>query len=199
MDIFMEITKEVVPVVITGIITFLITKYTYNKNVPLDKLEIAYNRIYYPVYQLLYNKNLQDVITNISKISFYFQKYNKYVDRATVKAFRLFVENKDTNTFENFKTNIYNKNSFLRRRLGYLEPNFFQMYAYSSKNEKSVLRILIELIIIYIGFIVGSLTKNIIQIICTWTVIIVVIGFIMELIILLFRSIWKIIRSIFKR
>ena len=73
MDVnIMEILKEVVPVIITGIFTFLITKYTYNKNIPLDKLEITYNRIYYPVYQLLYNKNLKDTITDISKISFYF-------------------------------------------------------------------------------------------------------------------------------
>lgn len=52
-DTFIEILKAVLPVIITGIITFLITKYSYHKNIPLDKLEIAYNRIYYPIYCLI--------------------------------------------------------------------------------------------------------------------------------------------------
>lgn len=43
MGIFIEIMKIVLPTIVGGIFTFLITKYTYNKNVPLDKLEIAYN------------------------------------------------------------------------------------------------------------------------------------------------------------
>ena len=56
MGIFIEIMKIVLPTIVGGIFTFLITKYTYNKNVPLDKLEIAYNRIYCPLYQLLYGR-----------------------------------------------------------------------------------------------------------------------------------------------
>lgn len=198
MDV-MEIFKEVVPVIITGIITFLITKYTYNKNIPLDKLEVAYNRIYFPVYQLIHNKNSEDVIANIPQISFYFKKYNKYVDRATLKAFGLFCKHNNKENFLIFTNNIYDKNVYLRRRLGYLEPNFFQMYTYSSKNERSIFRILVEFIIIYFTFIIGGVTTNIIQIIFTWIAIIFAIIFIVELIILLCRGFYKIICLIFKR
>lgn len=43
MGIFIEIMKIVLPTIVGGIFTFLITKYTYNKNVPLDKLKNLYN------------------------------------------------------------------------------------------------------------------------------------------------------------
>ena len=49
-DIILELLKVVLPVVITGLFTFFVTKYTYSKNIPLDKLEITYNRVYYPIY-----------------------------------------------------------------------------------------------------------------------------------------------------
>lgn len=198
MDI-MEVVKEVVPVIITGISTFLITKYKYNKNIPLDKLEIAYNRIYFPIYQLIYNKKLEDVVANIPKILLYFQKYNKYVDRATLRAFDLFCKHNDKENFQIFKNNIYSKNIYLRRRLGYLEPNFFQIYAYSSKNEKSIFRILVELMVFYISFIISGLTNNKIQIIFIWVVIIFTIIFMVELIILLCTNMYKVIISFLKR
>ena len=149
MGIFIEIMKIVLPTIVGGIFTFLITKYTYNKNVPLDKLEIAYNRIYCPLYQLLYGKKLEEAKFDITKISFYLQKYNKYVDRTTLKAFDLFCKCKDEETLLNFKNNIYNKNTYLRRRLGYLEPGIWQMYAYSPKSEKSTIRIGVELLTCY--------------------------------------------------
>lgn len=160
MDIFMETIKEVVPVVITGIITFLITKYTYNKNIPLDKLEIAYNRIYYPIYQLLYDRTFEDIKVDIPKISLYFQKYHKYADRATLKAFEAFCKLKDKDALQNFKNNIWNKNSYLRKRLGYLEPGLLQMYIYSSKGEKFFIRSLLELVLLYTCILLSTFIKG---------------------------------------
>ena len=46
----LEKLDSLIAVLATGLITFFITKYKYHKNIPLDKLEIAYNRIYYPIY-----------------------------------------------------------------------------------------------------------------------------------------------------
>ena len=43
MGIFIEIMKIVLPTIVGGIFTFLITKYTYNKNVPLDKFELRFH------------------------------------------------------------------------------------------------------------------------------------------------------------
>lgn len=61
MKILLEIIKILLPAAVTGIFTFWATKYAYSKDVPLQKMEIAYNRIYYPLYNLLQNikyKNL---------------------------------------------------------------------------------------------------------------------------------------------
>ena len=111
----------------------------------------------------------------------------------------MFCKHNDKENFQIFKNNIYNKNIYLRRRLGYLEPNFFQIYAYSSKNEKSIFRILVELMVFYISFIISGLTNNKIQIIFTWVVIIFTIIFMVELIILLCTNMYKVIISFLKR
>ena len=55
MESFIEILKIILPALITGIFTFIVTKYNYNKNVPLDNMKIAYNRIYYPLYKIINN------------------------------------------------------------------------------------------------------------------------------------------------
>lgn len=201
MELFIEIVKTILPAIVTGIFTFIITKYNYNKNIPLDNLKIAYNRVYYPIYKILSEdrSSNKEVEQNIIKITSYLKKYNKYVDRATLKSFKILTKSKTERDFENFKTNIYNKNSYLRRRLGYLEPNIFQMYIYSSKNQKSVFRILVDLLIIYISLIIANLAKGKIQMFFTLVAIILAIFFAIELIILLFRTIYKAIHSFFKR
>lgn len=57
MEKIFDIIKIILPSIITGIFTFLITRYNYNKNIPLDKLEIAYNRVYYPLFRLIKDNN----------------------------------------------------------------------------------------------------------------------------------------------
>lgn len=49
----MEFVKIVLSVAGTGIATFLITRYECKKDMPLDKLEITYNRVYFPIYCLI--------------------------------------------------------------------------------------------------------------------------------------------------
>lgn len=161
MKTLFDILKIILPTTITSICTFLITKYTYNKNKPLDKLEIAYNRIYYPLYKLIKNKNINNNINLIIDTSkLYFNKYDKYVDRTTLRAFEFLcqcdTDTKKKEAFKNYKNNIIDKNFYLRRRLGYLESSFLQMYTYSSKKDKSTFRILIELTCLYIMMIIYS-------------------------------------------
>lgn len=147
-----EIIKSVCPAIIAGIITFLITKYTYHKNRPLDKLEITYNRVYYPIYKLIKEKKSQEDV--IKKCDFYFLKYNKYVNKSTLIAFDLIkIENerkKIKKLYGKFITNIYSQNSYLRRKLGYLEPSFFNIYSYSSSFDKRICELFLCLMIIYI-------------------------------------------------
>lgn len=144
------------PAIITGLPTFLITKYTYNKNIPLDKLEKSYNRVYYPLYRLISNRKINDDVDLIlERTRFYLEKYDKYVDRSTQKAFssalQCDTDAKRKVAYQNFKNNIYNRNSYLRRRLGYLEPNFWQLYTYSSASEKSFFRIIMGACFVYLS------------------------------------------------
>lgn len=176
--------NPIITTVIGGIITFFITKYTYHKNIPLDKLEITYNRIYYPLYKLIKDEN--DISLIIDKSKNYFNKYNKYIDKSTLKAFNILCQS-DTNAkreraYQNFKNNIDNRNSYLRRRLGYLEPGIFQMYTYSSPTEKSMIRILLEFCFIYFLVIATTITKNNIQIIFIYLLILSTFIFIVEIV-----------------
>ena len=132
MTTIFEIAKVILPVFISGIFTFIITRYTYNKNTPLDKLEVAYNRIYYPIYRILYSEN--DMQKNMEQVEVYLNKYNKYVDNSTIRLFKAFQKcekiAQKKSIYLQFKDNIYNRHSYLRRRLGYLESNFAQLYKY---------------------------------------------------------------------
>lgn len=165
MEIVFEILIVILPAIITGLFTTFITKYKYNKNIPLDKMEIAYNRVYYPLYIIISDKNLgENVDEVINKGKIYLVKYNKYVDVSTKRLFdKLYNCNKETekkSIFQNFKNNIYSRHSYLRRRLGYLEPNFIQSYTYSTPAEKSLIRIFMDLCIIYISIMICGISIN---------------------------------------
>ena len=163
MEIVFDILKAILPAIIAGLFTFIITKYTYNKNRPLDKLEIAYNRIYYPISKIISDKDIS-ISTAIDRINKYLLKYNKYVDISTKRIFESLreckKETKKKSIYQRFKDNIYNKNSYLRRRLGYLEPSFLQLYKYSMPSTKSLMRITLEFCIIYFALILSSITRN---------------------------------------
>jgi len=108
LDLLLELFQEpvkmdrVVATIITGIFTFVVTKYTYHKNVPLDKYEIAYNRVYYPIYSEIVSGNKNSEI--IEKCEHHFVKYAKYVDRSTLKAFEYFKENEGKRDIQILKT-----------------------------------------------------------------------------------------------
>lgn len=155
-----EIIWNLTPVFVTGIITFLITKYEYHNNLPLDKLEIAYNRVYFPIYRML-NENAEqkDII---EKSQGYFKKYYKYVDRSTLKAFELVEVNGtiDKKAYENYKENIFSLNVKLRKKLGYSEPNVFFMYKYLPKSDKRLLRFMLEIAFLYIMIFLYAVIDN---------------------------------------
>lgn len=174
MEIVFEILKIVLPAILTGLSTFFITKYTYNKNIPLDKLEISYNRIYYPLYEHINNKNdtsydeykayLDSIIDDAA---LRIKKYHKYVDRSTLNAFNLLLysdtQAKKEENFEIFKNNIFDRCAYLRRRLGYLEPNLLQLYRHSSNYKKFFFRMLIEFSLITIFIVLSFIFTNTLQ------------------------------------
>lgn len=195
MNTFMDILKELLPVIGTGLFTFLITKYSYHKNVPLDKMEITYSRLYYPIYRLTQdNKNTSEVIVESEK---YLKKYGKYADRSTVTAFVFLYDNQDDkNAYANYRNNIFNICIRLRRRLGYLEPSLLNMYTYSAPKDKSLLNILFEVMFMYISLMLFSVSSDV-----SWMAIVALIfwiafvGFVIEIIKMCGRG----IKRLFKR
>lgn len=132
-----EIFKNILPVIIAGLFSFFVAKYTYNKNTPLEKMEFAYNRVYYPLYRYIRNNNNQkdiDMEKTKKALKIYFDKYDKYIDFSTIKTFKRLCEcntkAEEKSAYQKFTDNIYNMNSYLRKRLGYLEPNIFQLFKY---------------------------------------------------------------------
>jgi hypothetical protein len=107
MESFIEILKIILPTLITGIFTFIVTKYNYNKNVPLDNMKIAYNRIYYPLYNIINNNkeyNKEDINDVINNISTYMNDYNiKYIDRSTHKSYIILKDNPNKYNYNNFE------------------------------------------------------------------------------------------------
>lgn len=196
MNSIFEMAKVILPVLITNIFTFIITKYTYNRNTPLDKLEIAYNRIYYPICRIIHNEN--DMQKNMNQIEVYLYKYNKYVDNSTMRLFKLFQKCKKVarkrSIYIQFKDNVYNRHSYLRRRLGYLEPNFAQLYKCFMPSEKSFFRISIELCIIYCAIMSDEITANISNI-KNYNIFSIV--FITILFIVIFELVWCFIRFLY--
>ena len=150
MNILMDILKVILPTTITGFITFIVTKYKCYSNKPIDKLQIAYDRVYYPIYRMIRNED--DHATIILKSSVYLNKYDKYVDRSTKVAFNYLKDNPDLkHAYGNFENNIYAINTKLRRQIGYLEPNTITVLKYLSPSEKRVLRICFEMLICYLA------------------------------------------------
>ena len=199
-----EVLRIILPSIITGIFTFFITKYGYHRNIPLDKLEISYNRVYYPICCLI--KNEKDVAQVVKKCELHFKKYRKYIDRSTRIAFNYL---KDTNNlqhkyskkaYDKFKNNIFAIDSNLRRRLGYLEPNIIYLYVYAPPFEKRILRICVEYLSIYMfSIIILFFQEGTIKQLLNATVAIVFIAFFLEIVLLVIQFIGKGINKLTER
>ncbi len=169
MENIIDISKIILPAFTSGIITFLITSYTYNKSRPLEKLEIAYNRIYYPLYKNISNENTNnDINSFINTSKEYFKKYDKYIDLSTKRLFKLLCNcTKDAekkSIYQKLKDNIDDRNTYLRRRLGYLQPNILQLYKYTPIKTQITLWILLMFSVAYMFCILSTIFSGKIQI-----------------------------------
>lgn len=202
METLFEILTVILPVIITGLITFFITKYKYNRNGPLDKLEFAYNRVYYPLYRIISDKNMsKDIDIVINKSSTYIIKYDKYIDISTKELFDELCNcnkvAKKKSIYQSFKNIIYDRNSYLRRRLGYLEPNLIQTYKFTIPELQSLYKIFIGLCVVYISLISCGVFMNRSNVIYNVSIIILVLSFswfVLELIRCLLRFLYYKIR-----
>ena len=136
MDVILEISLELIPVVAAGIITFLTTKYSQNKKVPLDKMERAYNHVYYPLYRLVRNRKCSDINQEElqNKMNSILDKYDKYISQSTRNIYADYIANihlkKCSKKYlQNFQDNILAYNSKLRIILGYPQAGVWEMYS----------------------------------------------------------------------
>lgn len=184
MEIVLEIMKIVLPVIFASFGTFLITKYEYGKKIPLDKLEISYNRIYFPIHQMIMEKRPCSEI--YAKCDERFKKYCKYVDRSTLIAYRnidTHLNDEKNEDYLNFENNIINISCMLRRRLGYLEPDIVSVYRYLPKVTKLIIRMLIEIMVVYIVSLVYTFMKQeMVRDFLTKICVVVILIFIFELV-----------------
>lgn len=153
-----EYAAELFPVVLTGIITFIITKYTCSRNIPLEKMEIAYNRFYYPLYNELrfLTAKKADHSKIIKKIEKMILKNDKYITPITKRIYLEYKKAYDNNNtifikiaFINFKKDIIKYNTKLRSRLGYLQSDIFDIYRSSPKEEQILLNFTLSFMLLY--------------------------------------------------
>lgn len=189
MESFMEILKIILPPFVTGMITFIITKYTYSKNRPLDKLEITYNRVYYPIYRMVHkidvrNVRIQDIDRVIEQAKQYIEKHDKYVDLSTAKAYNILCQSEGKKekkkAYRMFQDNIKDKSSYLRRRLGYLEPNLLQLYKYLPTSDRSSIRICAEGCLIYLFIFLFSIPIEWLQVLSIVAVLCLLVAIVVE-------------------
>jgi hypothetical protein len=154
----LNIISPLFPVLLTGLITFFITKYTQNRNIPLDKLEIAYDRVYYPISKIMKacpsenidHEMLQNKMENI------LLKYDKYISQSTINTYNNYLiryqsSDKKTNRyFSLFCSNILSYNSKYRFKLGYPQDNVIENYKYLEKRAKRAIKSVIGLLIGYL-------------------------------------------------
>lgn len=140
LNVLIDILPFVLPALSTGFFTFWVTIYKYNKNIPLDKLEVAYNRVYYPVIRAISDeKTGNDIDYVIKRIKPYFDKYGKYINNSTMDLFYSLC-NKETPIekkylYRSFVANINDQNKYLRKRLGYLNSAQIQSFKYEDKSK----------------------------------------------------------------
>ena len=121
----MEIFGNIIVSIITASLTFIITRYEIFKKRPTNKLEISYNKFYYPA--LVWGEDLDFTYTAydnyVSQIKVRIKAYDKYVTEETKKLFskleESLVDHKDTVVaYEKFYKDIKRNNQKIRSEIG---------------------------------------------------------------------------------
>lgn len=127
---FMDFFITLAPTLLTSVTAFLIGRYNNFQNRPLDKMELAYNRVYYPVYRIMREDSIE-ISTVIEKTKKYFCKYEKYIDRSTTMIYKQLCEctamEEQERIYSTFCDNIHDNCIYLRKKLGYLQPGYFRI------------------------------------------------------------------------
>lgn len=166
-----QFIPQIFTVTITAIITNIISKCINRK--PNEKLELSYNRIYYPLYKLIIENQTKDnadidYYKVRDSLEYRLRRYGKYANITTIKAFVQFsnaINESDSKTYKKlYKSmiteNILNQSAKMRKILGYPEATTWQYYKYSTKRAKFQFRIVMYIFVIYFLVTLCGLTQN---------------------------------------
>lgn len=172
-----NLIKTIIPQLIIIFATNIITRYFQKQ--PNEKLEISYNRIYYPLFKIIMNNKGKkddeiDYIKVRDELKLRLDKYHKYADRTTINAFNQFdlsiKNNHQKQTIRIYKNIIYDnivgENCKLRKILGYPEPSIFKNYIYLSNKNKLYFNYAIIMIVFSITVEIALVFSNYSKIQC---------------------------------
>ena len=164
--LFVDHVSDVIVPLASTFLTSILAKARYTRNAPLDKLEIAYNRVYFPIWMLIKKTEKPD-LTFVEKCKIYLYKYRKYIDESTLIALNNLEqcinagnEKKIKRYYCSFKNEIYRNNNCLRRYLGYLDSGLWTLYNVESSQNKRILRMGIEGCAFYSCIIISFYLQN---------------------------------------
>lgn len=131
--------------IIGAVVTVAVTKKNNENNLPKEKLEIAYDRFYYPVHKIISEDETKDINSIMKRIEHYFVQNDKYIDPTTKRLLKFWNKSKSTgekeDLYKSLQCNIRDINIYLRKKLGYLNPSVDMMYKTGEPNVKRGLRI----------------------------------------------------------
>lgn len=136
MSALQEIISGIIIAVVTGTITFFITRYSYRNQTTIDKLEIAYNGFYYPVFQYIFeHPKLTEYGELIALCDILMKEHEKYLSLKTVEIYHLLKKANEKNDkanmihwYDAFEKNIKQSNNRLRYRIGYFQSEIYDSY-----------------------------------------------------------------------
>ena len=193
MDKVYEIIKILIPIIITGTVTYWVAKL--NKS-PIDKIAISYDRIYYPLMRIIKNYKEKDYKLILEETKKRLQKYDKYASRTTITACKLLEENINNKNARNYyylltdDISKYNRN--FRRRLGYPEPLLFNIFKYLSTYKKWLLVLTFGILFFIFSIYVFGILGNMFPIIAIISLYFAVFSGIITIISLIVIAIYKI-------
>lgn len=198
METVQRVFLDLLPLIVSNLFTFYLTKYTWHKNRPIDKAEIAYNRIYYPLYCFVRNQKFKEIDQEQfqKKINYIFMKYDKYLNSITRYTYheyekiykRAFSKQNRIvkNRYKLFQRNIFKTSEALRIQLGYPQANFLDGLIYFFKEDfllaSTTICYLLLVVFVNIGdFIQWQLTKPLTTILVLYVFIALIVLIIMRI------------------
>lgn len=155
-DTIFNIIKDLLPPIITGAITYLITKYAAGWRKPIDKIEIAYDRVYYPIFEFMKKagseKKYCDIVDFCNDKILEHKKYFSQRTIVLVKNFERSNENTKEENYDLLYNNIRDWNVSCRKILGYPEEEFGN-YRYLTNISKMILALMVGCSCVYISVI----------------------------------------------